>query len=100
MSLRDRAVSIVEPVYPKEAKRRGIKGHVVVEVMIDEEGSVASTRALTGHRLLREAATKAAKQWKFTPFELNGRPVKLIGSITFSFPAKKSSKKAERKDDR
>ena len=71
------------------------EGHVVVEVMIDEEGNVTSTRALYGHKLLRQVAMEAAKQCKFTPVELNGKPVRVLGSITFYFPAKKTSRKVE-----
>ena len=92
-SLRERAVKIVYPIYPDEARRKGIRGQVVVEVMIDEEGSVVSTRALYGQKLLREAATEAAKQCKFIPFELEGKRVKYIGSIRFFFPSKKDSEK-------
>jgi TonB family protein len=75
----------VEPKYPEEAKKKGIKGGVIVEVKVDEEGKVIAAKALTGHKLLRSAAIEAAKGWRFTPTQLSGKPVKVVGTITFVF---------------
>ena len=91
-SLRDRALKTVEAVYPEYAKKKRIKGHVVVEITIDEKGRVISARPLYGHKSLRGAALAAAKQWEFQPVELNGQPVKVIGTITFNFPPREPSK--------
>ena len=57
----------------------------MVEVTVDEQGNVISARALSGHPLLKDAATNAAKGWKFSPTMLTGVPVKVIGTITFNF---------------
>jgi TonB family protein len=92
-TLRDKATKIVEAIYPEEAKKEGIKDHVVVEVMIDKKGKVLSARALYGHLLLREAALEAARQWEFTPTKLNGKAVKVVGTITFHFPSKNADSK-------
>ena len=35
--------------------------------------------------LLKDAAVNAARGWKFTPTQLSGTPVKVIGTITFNF---------------
>jgi outer membrane biosynthesis protein TonB len=40
---------------------------------------------MSGHALLRDAAEKAARQWKWNPTRLGGTPVQVIGSITFNF---------------
>jgi TonB family protein len=83
--LSESATRRVEPKYPEEAKKKGIKGNVVVEVTIDEKGNVISARALYGDNLLRPAAIEAAKGWRFTPTQLSGKPVKVVGTITFVF---------------
>jgi TonB family protein len=71
--------------YPRKAREAGASGVVTVEVIVDEEGRVASAEAVGGHELLREAAVKAARQWRFTPTLLSGQPVKVSGRIIFAF---------------
>jgi TonB family protein len=79
------AVTRVEPTYPANAVAKRIGGSVVVEVTVDEDGSVMSVRALSGPDELRGAAVSAAREWKFHPTALSGIPVKVIGTITFNF---------------
>lgn len=79
------AIRRPEPLYPELARRAGIAGQVVVEVVIDERGNVISARALSGHLLLRQSAVEAARQWKWNPTYLTGVPVQVVGSITFNF---------------
>jgi protein TonB len=75
----------VEPTYPPLAKAARVSGSVVVEVTVDEGGSVISARAISGHPLLKDAAVNAARGWRFSPTMLTGVPVKVIGTITFNF---------------
>lgn len=65
--------------------RRIRKGDVVVEIIVDEEGNVVSARALSGHPLLRDAAVKAAQDWKFRKTAIQGEAVKITGTLTFKF---------------
>jgi protein TonB len=73
------------PDYPPLARAAQVSGSVVVEVAIDEEGNVFHARALSGHPLLKDAAIEAARGWKFAPTTLEGKAVKVIGSLTFNF---------------
>jgi TonB family protein len=64
----DRAVkSRVSPIYPEIAKRMKIGGVVKLEATVDPEGKVTGVKALSGNRMLAEAAENAVKQWKFVP---------------------------------
>jgi protein TonB len=83
--LQGSAIRRAQPTYPALAITAGIQDSVVVEVMIDEQGNVASARVLSGHMMLREVSLNAARQWKWNPTLLNGTPVKVIGTITFKF---------------
>jgi TonB family protein len=56
-----------------------------VEVTIDENGNVISAKAVSGHPLLQSAAVAAARLAKFKPTLLEGKPVKVIGVIVYSF---------------
>jgi len=79
--LQGSAILKVEPAPP----RSNARGSVVVEVTVDQCGRVVDARAIIGPADLRGPAVEAAKQWRFTPTRLEGRPVKVIGSITFNF---------------
>ena len=80
-----RVLRKVEPLYPAIARVARIQGAVQVQIDISETGAVTNVTLLSGHPLLREAAMRAAKQWLFIPTELNERPVRAIGVLTFNF---------------
>jgi protein TonB len=55
----------VTPIYPEMAKRMNISGAVRLEIVVGQNGSVKSVKALGGHPLLVDAAMNAVKQWKY-----------------------------------
>src|SRR5436853_3946888 len=83
--LQGSATKRVAPVYPPSAKAAKVSGAVVVEVTIDEAGKVIEARAISGHPLLKDSAIEAAREWTFSPTQLSGVPVKVIGTLTFNF---------------
>ena len=56
----------------------------LVEVTIDEEGNVVDALPLIGSSLLAKATQTAALQWKFRPYRISGKPVRVITGIWFS----------------
>jgi TonB family protein len=88
VELQSEAIKREKPPYPYLAQKAGVTGQVVVEVVVNEEGRVTESRAVSGPLLLREAAVNAARSWKFRPFrptKLDGIPVQAVGTITFVF---------------
>ena len=85
--LQAEAVKRVQPSYPESARAARVSGSVIVEISIDEEGKVEAARVISGHPLLRGAAVEAARNWEFAPTKLQGRAVKVIGTLTFNFQA-------------
>lgn len=83
--LNGHAVSKPAPDYPSAAKNAGVSGLVVVQIVVDESGSVIKADPLCGHPLLAKAATDAASRARFTPTTLSGMPVKVSGIITYNF---------------
>ena len=79
------ALNRVEAVYPPLALTARVSGAVFVEVTIDEGGNVTSAHALAGHALLKDAAVEAARSWTFKPTIVQGKPVKVAGSLKFTF---------------
>ncbi|MDT5268796.1 MAG: hypothetical protein QOH49_982 [Acidobacteriota bacterium] len=83
--LNGKALSKPQPPYPGLAKAAHTQGTVTVQVLVDETGSVVSAKAVSGHPLLRNAAEAAARQAKFSPTLLSGKPVKVSGLLTYNF---------------
>ena len=83
--LNGKAISKPAPIYPLEAREAGAQGTVTVQVLVEEDGSVASATAISGPPLLREAAAAAARQARFSPTLLSGQPVKVSGVVTYNF---------------
>ncbi len=64
-----------------------LQGAVVLQATIGEKGTVDELRVISGPPLLTAAAIDAVRQWRYTPFLLNGKPVKMQKEITISFQA-------------
>ena len=85
--LNGKAISLPKPQYPPIARAAHAAGTVVVQVLIDENGSVVSAKAVSGHPLLQAVAVAAARQARFSPTKLSGQPVKVTGVIQYNFVA-------------
>lgn len=60
-------------------------GVVLVQVLIDEQGSVIEAKAASGPQHLHAAAVNAARLARFTPTLLMGEPVKVSGTLSYNF---------------
>jgi TonB family protein len=85
--LNGKAISLPKPPYPAIAKAAHASGTVVVQVTVDEDGNVINAKAVSGHPLLQASATQAARQARFSPTVLAGKPVKVTGVLTYNFEA-------------
>lgn len=83
--LEPRKIRDVKPVYPAAAQAAGVQGVVILEVIIDVDGSVRSAKILRSVPMLDQAAYDAVSQWRFTPTLLNGQPVPVVMTTTVSF---------------
>jgi Ca-activated chloride channel family protein len=80
--LNGKAVNLPKPAPAKAARA---SGPVSVQVTIDESGNVIAAKAVGGNPQLRASAVQAARQAKFTPTMLSGKPVKVTGAIVYNF---------------
>lgn len=62
------------PKYPRQARRRGLEGVVLLEALIDISGRVADLKLFTssGHPVLDRAALKTVRRWRFSPGTIGG----------------------------
>ncbi len=81
-------VTRVNPVYPEDAKRKGIEGTVLIKVLVSKDGTVKQAVATEGkdrNESLEQAAIDAVKQFTFTPALIKKQPVEIWVSIPFKF---------------
>jgi TonB family protein len=81
-------VKQVNPVYPEEARKNGVEGVVILEAKADEQGNVVDARVLRSAAGLDGAAVDAVKQWKYEPMIIDGKPRKVIFTVTVRFSLK------------
>lgn len=83
-------VKRVDPDYPEMAKKGGIEGKILVEVIIGLDGKVESAKVVDAEPkgFFEEVSLKAAKQWVFTPALQRDKPVRVRYQIPFRFKLK------------
>jgi len=74
------------PNFPSEARRNHLNGHVIVEFVVDETGSVHQPHiASSSHRVFESSALEAIRRWEFTPGEKDGEIVKVRMRMPFVY---------------
>ncbi len=73
------------PAYPSIARTARVEGTVILDVVIDETGRVASARVLRSVPLLDQAAVDAITGWQYEPARLNGVPIAISMTVTVRF---------------
>jgi protein TonB len=75
----------VAPVYPVQARLQRLEGRVVLAAVIMEDGTLRDVRVIEGEPLLAQSAADAVQHWRYTPYELDGKPVKNLIRINVDF---------------
>jgi TonB family protein len=76
----------VKPDYTDDARRRGIEGDVVLEIVVRSDGSVGDVRMVQGlGGGLDRRAIDAVRQWKFAPAKRFGTPVDVLVEVAVEF---------------
>lgn len=79
----------VEPEYPASARRLRSGREVSVDIEVDVLGNMASAKATSGNPALRKASVFAATSTKFQPVLVDGKPVRLKGTLVYKFTSAK-----------
>ena len=87
-------VKFVSPQYPADAQARGLRGIVILELMIDTGGKVASATVTRSVPPFDDAALAAVRQWEYEVTRVGGKPVpvRLSVPITFTMPVPRASR--------
>jgi TonB family protein len=81
-----KCISCPDPIFPPEARRKGIQGTVLLSVLITPGGQADEITVIkvAGHGF-DENAIEAVRQWRFKPGMKDGRPVPVRTPIEVSF---------------
>lgn len=79
------ATAKTAPSYSPMARQLRLEGKVDLDVTINEEGTVDTVATVNGNPVLAKCAHEALKQWKFTPFKSDAKPVKARVAMSFTF---------------
>jgi len=76
----------VKADYTEEARRRGLTGEVVLEIVVRRDGSVGDVKLLHGLGSgLDDRAVQAVRQWRFAPADRLGVAVDVIVEVGVEF---------------
>jgi TonB family protein len=75
----------VDPVMPPEVAGLNLPKEVLLEGVIDRDGSVRDIRLLRGDARLSAAAIEAVRQWRYEPFRSNGERVDMLATLSVRF---------------
>ena len=83
----------VDPLYPEEAKQRGVEGTVKVHAIFNREGAVESVTPVNGPPQLVPAAMNAVRQWRYSQTILGGQAMETEEDVTVQFRLSKGLSK-------
>lgn len=76
----------VKPLYTDQARRQGVEGDVVLEIVVQRDGTVGDVKIL--RRLgagLDQKAIDAVRQWRFAPARRLGAPIDVVVDVAVEF---------------
>jgi outer membrane biosynthesis protein TonB len=67
------------------APNPNLTGKVFLRALIGADGNVKAVDVLSGDRPLADAAAVAVRQWRYRPYEMNGRAVEVQTNVAINF---------------
>jgi protein TonB len=77
------------PVYPRDARAKGLEGQVTLKIVVSEAGKVEDVTVLGGDEPFVTAALDAVKRWRYAPATRDGRAVASDIIVRIPFRLKK-----------
>jgi TonB family protein len=73
------------PEYPETAKHARVQGTVLLDAVVNPQGSVTQLKFVSGPELLSQPALDAARWWRYEPYLVNGQPVTVETTVAVDF---------------
>src|SRR2546428_8378487 len=75
----------VPPHYPPEAQALGMRGIVILELVVGPDGKIVSARITRSVPPFDDAALTAAREWEYEITKVEGKPVSVILTVPIEF---------------
>ncbi len=75
----------VTPGYPLLARQMKVQGSVILQALVNKDGSIEDLHILSGPPILASAAREAVRQWRFKPHYQGDEAVETLAKITVNF---------------
>ena len=86
--MKDYLIEKIAPPYPRAARVGNVQGEVVLEALIDKDGSVKKIDTVAGQPVLAAAATEALQRWRYRPYPNQENPIPVQTLVKFNFRLK------------
>ena len=73
------------PQYPDDARTSHAPGRVLMQAVINKDGTIGHLRVIEGDAALRNAALDAVSKWRYKPYTVNGQPVDVSTTVAVDF---------------
>jgi TonB family protein len=83
--MQQRLLHLVRPEYPEAARRAGVQGAVVLDAVVNAEGTVTQMKLVSGPQGLSVAAMDAVRRWRYEPYLVNSRPAAVETTVVVNF---------------
>ena len=83
--LTERALLTDQPPLAYPSNAAGRQGTVTLQVLIGRDGTVQDAKFLQGSLAFARTAIDGVRQWKFKPYNMNGRSVSVQTNLTLKF---------------
>ena len=81
-----RTVETPAPTYPEDARKEKVEGTVIVQAVIEKDGTVSAARVVKGlHPSLDRVSAETIRRWRFEPASLDGEPVAVHYHMTIRY---------------
>jgi TonB family protein len=94
--------SVVNPVYPEDARKAGVSGKVVLTVTVEADGTPSAIEVaeeIEGYPSMAESAVSAVMQWRFTPATKDGKAFTTTVKIPVMFRLEEDKETKPADDD-
>ena len=79
------AIDQPQPRYPPNARDAGLKGAVVVEIIVGIDGRVTQAKVVRGGAPFDRPTLEAVRRWRYMPVLHNGKPLVWKSTVTVRF---------------
>ena len=89
-----KAEILIQPGYPEDARKAGVEGSAMVDVLVGADGAVlrCSLATSSGNGSLDAAALGATRSAKFVPGTIDGKPAEMKVTVPFRFKLEEKPK--------